>query len=275
MLREIIPFALSITATSVDYDAYPMNYTTGNALATSVTEARGKMTLSGSIPEWISGDLYWVGPGKFEFGADSYNSLVDGQAMVHRFRIKNGEIDFERKFIQTDTFKENTEAGHIVVSEPATYAEPDDLIDPNDGPMKNGLKRFSYYNDHQTDNTNVKLVHFSGKMLAFNEQKTINVLDPESLETIEKINLDDYVPEDYQVVMQSAHPDVDENGSLVSHVVCLDFSHKIPIPSFAFFVFKVPETSGKIETAFAGINWSDPIKVGNDKILTLIWKKKV
>merc|ERR1711988_1077701 len=113
--------------------------------------------------------------------------------MVHRFRIKNGDIDFERKFIQTDTLKSNTDANHIVVSEPATYAEPDDLINPDDGPMKNGLKRFLYYNDHQTDNTNVKLVHFSEKILAFNEQKYINVLDPNTLEIVGNIDLDDYI----------------------------------------------------------------------------------
>lgn len=55
------------------------------------------MLCSGVIPEWLSGGLLRLGPGLFEVGAEPFYHLFDGQALMHKFDLKNGHVTYYRK----------------------------------------------------------------------------------------------------------------------------------------------------------------------------------
>uniref|UniRef100_A0A8C0QC86 Carotenoid-cleaving dioxygenase, mitochondrial n=1 Tax=Canis lupus familiaris TaxID=9615 RepID=A0A8C0QC86_CANLF len=88
----------------------------------------------GQFPEWLSGYLLRIGPGKFEFGKDEYSHWFDGMALLHQFRMEKGTVTYRSKFLQSDTYKANSAHDRIVISEFGTLALPD--------PCKNVFERF-------------------------------------------------------------------------------------------------------------------------------------
>ncbi|MGH0179916.1 UNVERIFIED_CONTAM: hypothetical protein FKN15_002844 [Acipenser sinensis] len=88
--------------------------------------------VTGEIPCWINGSFLRNGPGKFEFGNQKqkcifllflrYNHWFDGMALLHQFKIENGTVKYKSKFLQSDSFKINSEHDRIVVSEFGTLA---------------------------------------------------------------------------------------------------------------------------------------------------------
>ena len=55
--------------------------------------------LPGTIPDWISGSVVRVGPGKFEFGEDQVKHWFDGHGIVHRFNLHKGNVTFESRLV--------------------------------------------------------------------------------------------------------------------------------------------------------------------------------
>uniref|UniRef100_A0A3Q4BMQ2 Carotenoid-cleaving dioxygenase, mitochondrial n=1 Tax=Mola mola TaxID=94237 RepID=A0A3Q4BMQ2_MOLML len=88
----------------------------------------------GTIPSWINGSLLRNGPGKFEFGNTHYNHWFDGMAMMHQFRISEGQVTYMSRFLHSDAYTKNSEQDRIVMSEFGTLAMPD--------PCKNFFQRF-------------------------------------------------------------------------------------------------------------------------------------
>ncbi|MEQ2268699.1 hypothetical protein XENORESO_011508, partial [Xenotaenia resolanae] len=91
-------------------------------------------TVQGTIPSWINGNFLRNGPGKFEFGNTHYNHWFDGMAMLHQFKIQKGQVTYMSRFLQSDTYKKNSERDRIMMSEFGTLAMPD--------PCKNFFQRF-------------------------------------------------------------------------------------------------------------------------------------
>lgn len=81
--------------------------------------------VKGKIPEWINGTLMRNGPGKFQYGNDTYKHLFDCSALLHRFNISNGKMTYQNKFLNSESYKKNMAANRIVVSEMGTVALPD------------------------------------------------------------------------------------------------------------------------------------------------------
>lgn len=54
--------------------------------------------------------------------------------MLHQFKIERGEVTYMSRFLQSDTFKKNSERDRIIMSEFGTLAMPD--------PCKNFFQRF-------------------------------------------------------------------------------------------------------------------------------------
>ena len=79
----------------------------------------------GSIPEWLCGDIVRNGPGKFQIGEGKMNHMFDGMALVQKFSIRNGDVTYQSRFVQSDTYKRNTKAGKIVMPEFGTLASMD------------------------------------------------------------------------------------------------------------------------------------------------------
>lgn len=64
----------------------------------------------------------------------SYNHWFDGMAMLHQFRIREGQVTYMSRFLRSDVYKKNSEHDRIVIAEFGTLNMPD--------PCKNFFQRF-------------------------------------------------------------------------------------------------------------------------------------
>ncbi|XP_078808973.1 beta-carotene 15, 15-dioxygenase 2, like isoform X3 [Oryzias latipes] len=160
-------------------------------------------TIKGSIPTWINGSFLRNGPGKFEFGEDKYIHWFDGMAMMHRFHIRDGSVTYSSRFLRSDSYVQNLEKNRIVVSEFGTVASPD--------PCQSIFARFfSYFQTPQpTDNANVNFVKYKGDYYVSTETNYMRRVDPQSLETKEKVDWSQYIA----VNSATAHPHYDREGA--------------------------------------------------------------
>ncbi|CAG5921502.1 unnamed protein product [Menidia menidia] len=175
-------------------------------LVTSVEETPDPIpaTISGTIPKWINGSFLRNGPGKFEFGEDKYTHWFDGMAMMHRFHICEGNVTYSSRFLRSDSYCFNSEKNRIVISEFGTLAMPD--------PCKNLFARFfSRFQipKEATDNASVNFVKYKGDYYVSTETNYMRRVDPQSLETKEKVDWGQYVA----VNAATAHPHYDRDGA--------------------------------------------------------------
>lgn len=160
-------------------------------------------TVQGTIPTWINGSFLRNGPAKFEFGNDRYVHWFDGMAMMHRFHIKDGNVTYSSRFLRSDSYVQNAEKNRIVVSEFGTLALPD--------PCKNIFARFfsRFQIPKATDNASVNFVKYKGDYYVSTETNYMRRIDPQSLETKEKVDWTQFVA----VNSATAHPHYDQDGA--------------------------------------------------------------
>ncbi|XP_025063434.1 beta,beta-carotene 9',10'-oxygenase isoform X3 [Alligator sinensis] len=159
--------------------------------------------VKGHIPEWINGSLLRNGPGKFEFGEDKYNHWFDGMALMHQFRVAEGSVTYRSKFLQSDSYRVNSQHNRIVVSEFGTLAMPD--------PCKSIFGRFMarFELPESTDNCSVNYVMYKGDYYVSTETNFMHRVDPETLETKEKVDWSRFVA----VNGATAHPHYEPDGT--------------------------------------------------------------
>lgn len=141
--------------------------------------------ITGTIPKWISGTLLRNGPGKFEVKEMSYRHVFDGLALLQQFVIEDGNVTYFNRFLRSQTYQKNMNAGKIIESELCTPGLPD--------PCKNIFARwFSYYFPKEfTDNASVNFCCIKGKIYAMTEVPIITEVDPSSLESVNRVKLSD------------------------------------------------------------------------------------
>lgn len=61
----------------------------------------------GKIPSWLSGAFIRLGPGKFEWGQTSYKHAFDGDCLVHKYEIRNGEVFYSNRFLEVNDLELN------------------------------------------------------------------------------------------------------------------------------------------------------------------------
>lgn len=147
----------------------------------------------GTIPKWIKGSLLRNGPGRLKVGEMMFKHLFDSSALVHRqiliqqcrvsskkiyiffsrkfvfrFYIHDGEVTYQCRFIQTETFKKNMVAKRIVVTEFGTSSVPD--------PCHNIFQRFSsrFKTSEKSDNTMISIYPFGDEYYTFTESPVIH-----------------------------------------------------------------------------------------------------
>ena len=125
--------SISFVFSAVNYDTWPNNYTSMANMFQTVPEVE-EISLEfenggKNVPNFVSGDYFLVGPGRFEWGPSTYKGFLDASALAHKVSIESGEkVSYLRKFIRSKTWEQNEKYNDIVVSEFATYGEPDDLV---------------------------------------------------------------------------------------------------------------------------------------------------
>ncbi|XP_075460122.1 carotenoid-cleaving dioxygenase, mitochondrial-like isoform X2 [Ascaphus truei] len=159
--------------------------------------------VTGTIPKWVKGSLLRNGPGRFEFGNDKYNHWFDGMALMHKFTMENGSVTYMSKFLESDCYKTNKSQNRIVVSEFGTLAMPD--------PCKSLYKRFmsTFELPEPSDNGNINFVRYNGDYFVSTESHLMHKVDPEILETREKVDWTKFIA----VNGATAHPHYDPDGT--------------------------------------------------------------
>uniref|UniRef100_A0AAY4DZ22 Carotenoid-cleaving dioxygenase, mitochondrial n=1 Tax=Denticeps clupeoides TaxID=299321 RepID=A0AAY4DZ22_9TELE len=159
--------------------------------------------VTGTIPAWIRGNLLRNGPGKFEFGGDHFNHWFDGMALMHQFKIEDGRVTYRSRFLRSDAYVKNSECNRIMVTEFGTLAMPD--------PCKNLFFRFlsRFEMIKPTDNASVNFVKYKGDYYVSTETNFMHKVDPESLESKEKVDWSKFIA----VNGATAHPHYDPDGT--------------------------------------------------------------
>lgn len=159
--------------------------------------------VKGTIPKWINGSLLRNGPGKFEFGNQHFNHWFDGMALLHRFQIEGGKVTYRSRFLRSDSYKQNSERNRIMVSEFGTLALPD--------PCKNMFQRFlsRFEMTKPTDNASVSIIKYKGDYYVSTETNFMHRLDPETLESKQKVDWSKFIA----VNGATAHPHIDPDGT--------------------------------------------------------------
>lgn len=164
--------------------------------------------VTGSIPAWLQGTLLRNGPGMHTVGDSKYNHWFDGLALLHSFSIRDGEVFYRSKYLQSDTYIANIEANRIVVSEFGTMAYPD--------PCKNIFSKAFTYLSHTipdfTDNCLINIMKCGEDFYATTETNYIRKIDPQTLETLDKVDYRKYVA----VNLATSHPHYDEAGNVLN-----------------------------------------------------------
>lgn len=188
-----------------------------------------KAEVQGSIPKWLQGTLLRNGPGIHHVGEMSYNHWFDGLSLLHSFTFKNGEVHYRSKFLRSDTYNTNMEANRIVVSEFGTMAYPD--------PCKNIFSKAFTYLSHVvpefTDNCLINIIKFGDDYYASSETNFIRKIDPQSLDTLEKV---DYLKH-LTVNLATSHPHYDKEGNTFNMGTSIGDKGKTK-----YMIFKVPST---------------------------------
>uniref|UniRef100_A0AAX7V7M4 Retinoid isomerohydrolase RPE65 n=1 Tax=Astatotilapia calliptera TaxID=8154 RepID=A0AAX7V7M4_ASTCA len=181
--------------------------------------------ITGVIPSWLGGSLLRMGPGLFEVGDEHFQHLFDGQALIHKFDLKNGQVTYYRKFIRTDAYVRAMTENRVVITEFGTAAYPD--------PCKNIFSRFfTYFRGIEvTDNCLVNVYPIGEDFYAVTETNYITKVDPDSLETLKKVDLCKYL----SVNGVTAHPHTERDGTLYNIGNC--FGKNM---SLAYNIVKIP-----------------------------------
>ncbi|CAO1425675.1 unnamed protein product [Diamesa serratosioi] len=161
--------------------------------------------ITGVIPLWLKGSLLRNGPGSIKVGEMTYNHLFDSAALLHRFNIIDGRVTYQNKFLKSETYKKNLAANRIVVSEFGTVTVPD--------PCLSIFQRVSALfkpAEANSDNAMISIYPFGDEYFAFTESPVIHRICPNTLDTLDKINLTEHIG----IVNHTSHPHVMADGTV-------------------------------------------------------------
>ncbi|KAF7667383.1 hypothetical protein LDENG_00066900 [Lucifuga dentata] len=124
-------------------------------------------------------------------------------AMLHQFKIEKGQVTYMSRFLRSDAYKNNSEKDRIMISEFGTLAVPD--------PCKNFFQRFlsRFEMMKPTDNASVSFVKYKGDYYVSTETNFMHKVNPENLETVEKVDWSKFIA----VNGATAHPHYDPDGT--------------------------------------------------------------
>ncbi len=148
-----------------DYQQFP-----ALGLATSVTDEYSYETnITGTIPRELNGTLYRNGPGLFERSGYRKRCILDGDGMIQAFRIVEGRVHFQNKFVRTKKYVHESRVGKFVYATWSTQA-PGGVLD-------------NFLGGKVESQSGVTAIVRNKKLYAFDEYRTPYELDPNTLET--------------------------------------------------------------------------------------------
>jgi carotenoid cleavage dioxygenase-like enzyme len=146
-----------------------------------------ELAIDGRIPDELDGVFYRIGPNPQFPPRANYNPL-NGDGMVHAFRVHRGRVTYRNRWVRTQQWKIDHEAGRAMFS---TSGNPADS-DPSVATMR-------------TDGVaNTNLVWHGGKLLALEEGHAPIEIHPVTLETMGAWTFTEKLPRN-----MTAHPKID------------------------------------------------------------------
>ncbi len=140
-----------------------------------------KFEVIGTLPDWLNGNLYRNGPGKFEYGNTQLTHVFDGPAMIHHFSFQKGMVFYQNKFLQTEILKDSEKTGQITAQEYATDYRT----------VFQKLQGVVGIRPKVTDNANVNVLRIKDDLMAITSTPANIQFDPATIETYGKYQFDD------------------------------------------------------------------------------------
>lgn len=181
--------------------------------------APSKLKLEGALPNDLKGVFYRNGPGKHERGDIRYQHLFEGDGMVQRFEIGNGEIHHFGRFLETKKYVEEEHAGEFL------YA----------GPETKFKEKKASLNSDTVNVANINTLPVGNDLWALWEAGSASKIDPDTLDYEGLVNLGEGTKygNSLKGLPFSAHPKVDPTGDIwnfglnhTGHVVLYHLSAK-------------------------------------------------
>ncbi|MGQ4645820.1 carotenoid oxygenase family protein [Lyngbya aestuarii] len=167
--------------------------------------------IEGEVPVALQGTLFRNGPGLLDVNGQRLHHPFDGDGMVCAIAFDAGRVHFRNRFVRTAGFLAEQKAGKILYRGVFGTQKPG-------GWLANAL-------DFQTKNiANTNVIYWGSKLLALWEAAEPHRLDPKTLETLDKENLDGILAEGDAF---AAHPWIDPSCEFDGGAPCLvNFSIK-------------------------------------------------
>ena len=68
-------------------------------------ESSSELTVSGNIPDWISGGFVRNGTARWQTAQGRLNHWFDGMAMLHRLDVSNGMVKYKNRFLRSKNYR--------------------------------------------------------------------------------------------------------------------------------------------------------------------------
>jgi carotenoid cleavage dioxygenase len=150
------------------------------------------LDLPDSWPTEVSGTLYRNGPALHQFNGQRYHHWFDGDGMVHRYNIANGQLHYHGRFVETAKLVAERAAGKRLRSAFGSHFQGPPIQHPD-----------------EMNSANIAMLWHHGKLFALWEGGSPYEIDPLSLATRgpHSLHAQHFLP-------FTAHPKVDEAGHL-------------------------------------------------------------
>lgn len=150
--------------------------------------------IHGKVPAGFAGTLWRNGPAKFRRGTSAAGHWFDGDGLIRRWNVRNGQASLTTRFVDTPKRRLESRLNAIVTPGFGTASRPGaQLSGPDDA-----------------NAANTGLINLGGDLLALWEGGSAVRLDPDSLETRGFKTWRD----DLKGMPFSAHPRIEPDGSV-------------------------------------------------------------
>ena len=140
-----------------------------------------KLTVNGTIPEWLNGSFINIGPGIFEINNTVAQNWLDGFGMIHQFSIGKGTVTYSNKLVNSSYYQECCKTGKIRGSKPeqkkSTWSKLTSAV--------SNAPRMVY------DNANITVQRFNDQLIAATETPHYIKINSSTLESKNSFTFDD------------------------------------------------------------------------------------
>jgi carotenoid cleavage dioxygenase len=154
---------------------------------------QGAAVIEGRLPADLQGTFYRNGPGRFELNGERYHHWFDGDGFAQAWRIKDGKVSHQGRFIETRKFVDESAAGQFLYPAFGTH-----------------IARRGFRDNDTMNSANTNLLPFNGRLYALWEGGSATEVDPGTLATV---GIKTW-REDLQAMPFSAHPKLDPDGGM-------------------------------------------------------------